>query len=143
MLSTFIPSKFPARFCRSRCGSVPYRIVLHVPRVIQSDDVEVTVEETRIDKLKNTPLKAATTGACTAYIAGAANVTVAGTAPWQTAQLLRRVQSEEQTCLATMCVGYQNNKKNISCMCTLSQIGTRHMMHLQRNHQPTRPLVSP
>ena len=46
----------------------------------QSDDVKVTFEETRNDKLKKTPLKAATTGACTACIAGAANVTVAGTA---------------------------------------------------------------
>ena len=32
------------------------------------------------DELKNTPLKAATTGACAAYIEDAANVTVAGTA---------------------------------------------------------------
>merc|ERR1719383_284500 len=30
--------------------------------------------------------------------------------PWQTAQLLRRVRSEERTCLTRMCVDYQNNR---------------------------------
>ena len=51
-----------------------------------------------------------TTGACPTYIAVAANVAVAtGTdAVANSAQLLRRVRSEEQICLTTIRVDYQN-----------------------------------
>ena len=42
--------------------------------MVQSDDVEVTFEETKNVELNQTRLKAATTGACAAYLAGAANV---------------------------------------------------------------------
>ena len=41
--------------------------------MVQSDDVEVTVEKAKNVELNQTPLKAATAGACAAYIAGAAN----------------------------------------------------------------------
>ena len=61
--------------------SIRYFIVLRFSHVIESDDVKVTVEETRNDKLSNKLFKAATTAACATYNAGAGNVAVStGTA---------------------------------------------------------------
>ena len=57
MLSTFVLSKLPRQYCRSRCQSVRYHIVLRFPHVVQSDDVGSTFEETKNVKLGEDALK--------------------------------------------------------------------------------------
>ena len=67
--------------------------------MVQSDDVEVTAEETKNVDLVQTHFLAATTAACAAYIAGTANIAtmVNGTAV-STGSVGRTNKSDHDVC---------------------------------------------
>ena len=71
--------------------------------MVQSDDVEVTIEKTKNVELNQTLLEAVTTGACAAYIAGAAKVatgtaTVANGTAVSTGSVGRTDKSDHDVC---------------------------------------------